>query len=91
MKSTRHNLLRGMFVAAVMVVVSSARAQQVTGELGSPRATTTGGKQLPLPEPKFGGEINKLTFTMPEVAAEPKAERAPIVAPEPDPIDTAQR
>ena len=83
-----------MFVAAVMVVVSSARAQQVTGELGSPRATTTGGKQLPLPEPKFGGEINKLIFKlvpMPEVAAEPKAERAPIVVLEPAPIDTTQR
>jgi len=32
--------------------------QQVTGELGSPSATTTiSGKQLPAPEPKFGGVI----------------------------------
>ena len=33
-------------------------AQQVTGELGAPGATTTtGGKHIPLPEPKFGGVI----------------------------------
>ena len=35
-----------------------ATAQQVTGTLGSPGATTTiNGKQLPAPEPKFGGVI----------------------------------
>jgi hypothetical protein len=35
-----------------------ALAQQVTGELGSPGATTTiSGKQLPPPDPKFGGVI----------------------------------
>ncbi len=33
-------------------------AQQVTGELGSPSATTTiPGNQLPAPEPAFGGDI----------------------------------
>jgi arylsulfatase A-like enzyme len=36
----------------------SARAQQVTGELGTPSATTTiDGKQLPPPAMKFGGVI----------------------------------
>ena len=36
----------------------SASAQQVTGVLGSPEATTTiTGKQLPPPDPQFGGVI----------------------------------
>ena len=36
----------------------SCFAQTITGVPGSPRATTTtGGKQLPLPDPKFGGVI----------------------------------
>src|SRR5246127_3546628 len=35
-------------------------AQEVTGELGSPNATTTiSGKQLPPPDPKFGGVIKE--------------------------------
>src|SRR4249920_2971642 len=35
-------------------------AQQVTGEPGSPTATTSvSGKQLPLPDPKFGGVIQQ--------------------------------
>jgi len=39
-------------------IASWCLAQQVTGELGSPSATTTiSGKQLPAPQPKFGGEI----------------------------------
>ena len=39
-------------VAVVMASASSAEAQQVTGELGSPGATTTiDGKQLPPPDP----------------------------------------
>ena len=33
-------------------------AEQITGTLGSPGATTTvSGKQLPSPDPKFGGVI----------------------------------
>ena len=37
-----------------------ASAQQVTGVLGSPSATTTiSGKQLPPPDPKFGGVIKE--------------------------------
>lgn len=38
--------------------VTRSFAQQVTGEVGSPNATTTiDGKQLPPPPPKFGGVI----------------------------------
>jgi len=38
--------------------VSSADAQQVTGKLGSPGATTSiSGQQLPAPQPEFGGVI----------------------------------
>ncbi len=41
------------------VLTSSVQAQpQTTGQPGSPSATTTiSGKQLPAPEPKFGGVI----------------------------------
>ena len=50
-------------------------AQQVTGEPGSPSATTTiSGKQLPPPDPKFGGVIK-------EKASESKAWWAPRVVP----------
>ena len=47
--------------AAVFTLPSSfCLAQQVTGELGSPNATTTiDGKQLPPPDPKFGGVIRE--------------------------------
>ena len=45
-------------VAVAMITALSGLAQQVTGEPGSPRATTTtGGKHIPLPDPKFGGVI----------------------------------
>jgi arylsulfatase len=59
MKSARQIFLCGMFAAAVMAVAPSARTQvQTTGEIGSPSATTTiDGKQLPPPDPKFGGVI----------------------------------
>jgi arylsulfatase len=59
MKSTRQIFLGGMLAAAVMAVAPSARAQvQTTGTPGSPGATTTiDGKQLPPPDPKFGGVI----------------------------------
>jgi arylsulfatase A-like enzyme len=58
MKSTRQILLFGI-LAAVMAVAPSARSQiQTTGTVGSPGATTTiDGKQLPPPDPKFGGVI----------------------------------
>ncbi len=46
-------------ILAAMILAPSAQAQQqTTGEIGSPSATTTiDGKQLPAPEPKFGGVI----------------------------------
>ncbi|NTW36773.1 MAG: hypothetical protein HGB17_11700, partial [Syntrophobacteraceae bacterium] len=44
--------------ALLLLAAMPVMAQQVTGELGSPGATTTiDGKQLPAPDPKFGGEI----------------------------------
>ena len=42
------------------LAVAPALAQQVTGVLGSPSATTNlDGKQLPPPSPKFGGVIKE--------------------------------
>jgi len=59
MKTAKQILLAGMLAAAVMAAAPSARAQvQTTGTPGSPSATTTiDGKQLPPPDPKFGGVI----------------------------------
>ena len=59
MKSTRQIFLGAMLAAAVMAGAPSARTQiQTTGTPGSPGATTTiDGKQLPPPDPKFGGVI----------------------------------
>ena len=52
-----------------------AMAQQVTGVLGSPSATTTiSGKQLPPPDPKFGGVIK-------DDALQSKAWWAPRIVP----------
>ena len=50
----------GIFVGLIagLVVGSLAAAQQVTGTLGAPSATTTvPNTQLPPPDPKFGGVI----------------------------------
>ena len=49
----------GLWVACLLIAAAgTAEAQQVTGELGSPSATTTiEGNQLPAPQPPFGGEI----------------------------------
>lgn len=75
MKLTRHILLSGMFAIAVMAAAPSAGAQQITGTSGSPTATTTlSGKQLPPPDPKFGGEIK-------QKAADSKPWWAPRVVP----------
>jgi arylsulfatase len=53
------SLLIALSLALGFVSAPTASGQQITGEPGSPTATTTtGGKQLPLPEPKFGGVIN---------------------------------
>ena len=60
---------------ATLGVMGVASAQQVTGVLGSPSATTTiSGKQLPPPDPKFGGVIK-------ERASESTAWWAPRVVP----------
>ena len=62
-------------VVAIASCLGSASAQQVTGVLGSPSATTTlDGKQLPPPDPKFGGVIK-------EKASESKSWWAPRVVP----------
>jgi arylsulfatase A-like enzyme len=73
--NVRHALKLLAFVAAVAACLGSASAQQVTGVLGSPSATTTlDGKQLPAPNPKFEGVIK-------EKASESKAWWAPRVVP----------
>ena len=44
----------------LLLLVGTAGAQQLTGTLGSPSATTTiPGNQLPAPQPPFGGVINQ--------------------------------
>ena len=60
---------------AIVATAAQATAQQITGTPGSPGATTTiSGKQLPPPDPKFGGVIK-------EKASESKAWWAPRVVP----------
>ena len=58
----RYNRSVAIMIAVILVTVAftalPAMTQEITGELGSPRATITiSGKQLPAPDPKFGGEI----------------------------------
>jgi len=67
---------RGLWAGCVLLALSGTTyAQQITGEPGSPGATMTlDGKQLPPPDPKFGGVIN-------EKASESKAWWPPRVAP----------
>jgi len=49
----------GILIATILS--PEANAQQVTGTMGAPSATTTiDGKQLPPPPPKFGGVIKEL-------------------------------
>ncbi len=69
---------RGMIAALIffIAVVTTAQAQQVTGTLGSPDATTTiSGKQLPAPDPKFGGVIKDDALQVESVVG--AAHRAP--------------
>ena len=75
MKLTRHILLSGMFVAAVLAAAPSAKSQQITGTPGSPDATVTiDGKQLPPPPLKFGGVIKEsATDSKPVLAAAGRA------------------
>ena len=71
------NVSRGLLIGVGLLALScvSASAQQVTGVLGSPGATTTiDGKQIPPSPPKFGGEIK-------EKASDSKAWWAPRVVP----------
>src|SRR6516164_6670065 len=50
----------GVLCAAFALTTASSFAQQTTGTPGSPDATTTiSGKQLPPPDPKFGGVIKE--------------------------------
>jgi arylsulfatase A-like enzyme len=56
LRATSQTLLVGMLL--VPLTAFSASGQQITGTPGSPSATTTvDGKQLPSPDPKFGGVI----------------------------------
>ena len=56
-----HLVVKGLAAAVVVAsCLGPATAQQVTGTLGSPSATTTiSGQQLPPPDPKFGGVIKE--------------------------------
>lgn len=48
-----------MSTALALVGITPATAQQITGTLGSPSATTTiDGNYIPNPPPQFGGQIN---------------------------------
>jgi arylsulfatase A-like enzyme len=60
MKILRQIILSSIATCALVAAVTSLHAEQIqtTGEPGSPSATTTiSGKQLPPPDPKFGGVI----------------------------------
>ena len=64
-----------MLAIAIMAVAPAAEAQHITGTAGTPTATITlSGKQLPPPDPKFGGEIQ-------QKAADSKPWWAPRVVP----------
>jgi len=68
-------VLTAVFTTLTIVGEPAAGQVQTTGTPGSPSATTTiDGKQLPAPDPKFGGVIK-------ENAAESKAWWAPRVSP----------
>jgi arylsulfatase len=74
MKITKSFLWYGL-MAVVMAWALSAEAQPATGELGSPSATITiDGKQLPPPDPTFGGVIK-------EKASESKSWWPPRIVP----------
>lgn len=58
MRKSIVSVIFGLAGLLTATVPQMAGAQQVTGVLGSPDATTTiSGKQLPAPAPKFGGVI----------------------------------
>ena len=75
----------GLLAAACVLALGCipTLAQQITGVPGSPGATTTiDGKQLPPPDPKFGGVIKEKASESKAVvgaarrAAEGRAQRA---------------
>jgi len=76
MKPKQYIFACAMLVATIMVAAPFTRAEiQTTGTPGSPSATTTiDGKQLPPPDPKFGGVIK-------DTAAESKPYWPPSVVP----------
>ena len=56
--------LSHLLATTLLLSAGPALAQQVTGELGSPSATTTiDGLQLPPPDPAFGGKITEDALT----------------------------
>ena len=58
MKPNKYILRCAMLAVAIMAAATSAPAQQINGTPGSPDATMTiSGKQLPPPDPQFGGVI----------------------------------
>jgi arylsulfatase len=62
MRGISRQQLRSLCAAFVFLfcICCVVHGQEVTGELGSPSATTTiDGKQLPAPDPKFGGVIEE--------------------------------
>jgi arylsulfatase len=75
MRSSKRYVATAVAVGPVVVGASLAVAQHVTGTPGAPNATTTiNGKQLPPPDPKFGGVIK-------EKASDSKPWWAPRVVP----------
>ncbi len=75
MRAVKRFVAMGLTGVAFALYASCCIAQQVTGELGSPSAATTiSGKQLPPPDPQFGGVIA-------EKATESKAWWPPRIVP----------
>jgi arylsulfatase len=77
MKTLRRILFTSIYVCALVAATTAIHAGQIqtTGTPGSPGATTTiSGKQLPPPDPKFGGVIK-------DGALQSKAWWAPRVVP----------
>ena len=75
MKPARETFFRGMLAVAVMAAAFAQAQIQTTGTPGSPGATTTiDGKQLPPPDPKFGGVIK-------DTAADSKPWWPPTIVP----------
>jgi arylsulfatase len=77
MKALKSILFGSIYACALLAVSTASHAEQIqtTGTPGSPGATTTiSGKQLPAPDPKFGGVIK-------DNALQSKAWWAPLVVP----------